>query len=115
MASARLSETRLGLAAALVGGAVARVIDEDPPHHHRGHANELGAVRPVHLPLVDQPEIRLVDERGGLQGVAGALTGQKRARQSPQLVVDERQHLVAGVLVAPATGMCDRVCGTEAR
>ena len=52
------------------------MIDEDPPHHHRGHANELGAVLPVvHLPLVDQPEIRLVHERGGLQGVVEPLAG----------------------------------------
>ena len=71
----------LGLAAALVGGAVARVIDEDPPHHHRGDAHELGAVRPVHLPLVDQPEIRLVHERGGLQGVVAALAD-RNARAS---------------------------------
>jgi hypothetical protein len=51
------------------------VIDEDPPHHHRGHANELGAVLPVHLPLVESPEIRLVHERGGLQGVVEPLAG----------------------------------------
>jgi hypothetical protein len=58
-----------------------RVIDEDPPHHHRGHANELGAVLPVHQPLVDQPEIRLVHERGGLQGVVEPLAA-KNARAS---------------------------------
>ena len=71
---------------------------------NRAQVDDLRAVRPIHLPLVDQPEIRLVDERRGLQRVVRALTEQKGARQAPQLVIDELQHLVAGLLAAPAAG-----------
>jgi hypothetical protein len=89
------------VAAALVRGAIACVIDQDPPHHHRRHPHELGTVLPVHPALIDQPEIRLVHECGGLQGMTGALADEKRACQPPQFVVHEWQHLFAPLLPAP--------------
>src|SRR5690606_25528969 len=59
-ADVRLAERDAsGVSTALVGGAAARVVDENPPHPHGGKADELRAAHPVHAPLIDQPYIRL--------------------------------------------------------
>jgi hypothetical protein len=92
----------LGAGAALFGNAIARVVDEDAAHHHRGEPDELRAVGPVDLPLVDQPQVGFVHQRGGLQGVPGPLLTQVAARQSPQFVVDDRKQLVERSLIAAA-------------
>jgi hypothetical protein len=84
----------LQVAVAFARGTVARV-HENPPHHDRREADELCAILPVHLPLVDQPEVRLVDERGGLERVVAPLAEQIQGGQPAQLVVHEQQHLVA--------------------
>ena len=63
-------------------------------NHLRGHAEEVGAVLPLHARLIDHPHVRLVDERGRLQRVAGALAAQVVGREAAQLRVDERQQLV---------------------
>jgi len=57
------------------------VVDKNAPHHVRGNRKEMRAVLPPDLPLVDQLEIRLVDEGGGGEGVVGALAAQVTARQ----------------------------------
>ena len=44
----------------------------------------------------DQPEVRLVDEGGRLEGLAGRLGGQPAGGELPQLVVHEREHSAAG-------------------
>ena len=88
--------------APLAGGAVAGMVHENPPHHDRREADELRPVLPVHLPLIDQPKVRLVDERCGLEGVVAPLAEQIRGGQPAQLIVHERQHLVARPLVALA-------------
>ena len=99
----------------LLGRAVARVVHQDPPHQARGHAEKLGAVPPVDLTLIDQAEVGLVDERGGLQGMAGTLAAQKLARKATQLVVPRGASGRGHIWFDPATGMCDLVCVTEAR
>ena len=55
------------------------MVHENAPHHDGGHADELRAVLPVHLPLIDEPQVRLVDERGGLERVVGPLAAQVQA------------------------------------
>ena len=44
----------------------------------------------------DQPEVRLVDEGGGLERLARLLRGQPRGRELAQLVVDEREEVGRG-------------------
>ena len=53
----------------------------------------------------DQPEVRLVDEGGRLQGVAGGLGGHPRGGELPQLVVDEREQLGGGLAVTGRRGV----------
>ena len=60
--------------------------------------------QPVGLPAADQPDVRLVDEGGRLEGLPGLLVGQPRGGQLPQLVVDEREQVGRGLRVAGLDG-----------
>src|SRR5262249_46329973 len=58
------------------------------------------AVVPVQLRAAAQPQVDLVDEGGGLQGVAVALAAQVPPGDLPQLAVDQRQQFLGRRLVA---------------
>ena len=66
------------------------------------------AVLPLHLLHVDQPQIRLVDERRRLQGMAAPLTLHVARGNAAQLRVDERQQRVERVGLAPVPGQEQR-------
>ena len=70
------------------------MVDEDPAHRLRGDGEEVTAVLPVHPRLVDETEIRLVDERGRLERVAAALLSEVTPGELPELGVDERHQLL---------------------
>jgi hypothetical protein len=53
----------------------------------------------VEVLIPDQPQVRLVDEGGGVEGLAGGFGGHACGGELPQLVVDERQE-VGGLSVA---------------
>ena len=53
----------------------------------------------------DQPEVRLVDEGGGLERLARLLPGQPGGGQLAQLVVDEGQQVGRGLRVAGRGGI----------
>ena len=55
----------------------------------------------------DQPQVRLVDQGGGLEGVARLLGGQARGGELAQLVVDEREQFGGGLRVAGRGGVED--------
>ena len=50
--------------------------------------------------VADQPQVRLVDQGGGVEGVAGGLGRHARGGERPQFVVDERQEVGGGLAVA---------------
>jgi hypothetical protein len=54
---------------------------------------------PVHAVQLDEPEVGLVHEIGGLEAVAGALPAQVAGGQSAQLLVDEGKEPCRGPLV----------------
>ena len=64
------------------------VIDEHPAHDLRGDTEEMGPILPVTCPLVDEPQVRLVNECGWLQGVAGSLAAKLARRNPAQLGID---------------------------
>jgi len=77
----------------VVAAALARTpgpgaLHQDPAHDPGGDAQEMGAVPPVDVGL-DEPQVRLVHQRRGLQGPAGRIPPQLRAREPPKLPVDE--------------------------
>ena len=59
-------------AAALLGASSPRVVDQNPPHHAGGDAEEVRAIAPLDLPLIDEAHVRFVDERRRLQRMTGA-------------------------------------------
>ena len=76
----------------------AGLIDQDAPHGLGGGGEEVAAVVPACcVGRPDEPQIRLVDEGGCVQSVAGGFFGHPGGRQFPQLFVDQRQQLFGGV------------------
>jgi len=65
------------------------VIYEDLAHQIGGNPKEMSPVLAAHTGLVYQPEIRLVDQGCGLQGVIRTLTTEIMTGQSAQLIVDQ--------------------------
>src|SRR5262249_15762762 len=78
------------------GGAGGGVAHQEAPHHRGGDAEEGGAARPVPLPLVDQPQERLVDQVVGLEGMAFPLVIEVPPGEPPELAVDQRHELLQG-------------------
>ena len=76
------------------------MVHEDVPHHASRHGEEMRAIVPGHLRRVDEPDIRLVDERRRLEAVPRALARHAAPRDLVQLPVDERNQSLEGGLVA---------------
>ena len=57
--------------------------------------------------VADEPEVRLVDQGGGLEGLPGLLLGQPLGRELAELVVDQRQELLGRLGVALLDGRED--------
>jgi hypothetical protein len=93
-----------GVAAALLITAGAGVIHEDATHDAGRNGEEVRAVVPRDGLRVHEPEIGLVDERGGLEAVACPLAGPTAPRDVVELVVDERNQLRERSLVALSPG-----------
>ena len=79
-----------------------RAVDEDASHAGRGDGEEVGAVLPADAGLVDEPEVGLVDEGGGLEGVAAAFLAHVGVGELSELVVDEGEEVAGGGAVAVA-------------
>ena len=85
------------LRALLAAGAV----DQDPPHRlGRGGEEVAPAVPACSAARVHQPQVGLVDQGRGLEGLPGLLAGQPLGGQLAQLVVDQRQELLGRLGVA---------------
>ena len=67
----------------------AGVVDQDAAHAFRGRREEVGAIAPRGLLVAAETEPDLVDERGGLEGLAGRLPRQLGGGQPAQFVVDQ--------------------------
>src|SRR5262249_36511670 len=104
---AGLERDMLDVAAAL-RIAAARMVDEDAAHRLSRDGEEVGAVLPVHAPVVDQAHVRLVDQRSGLQAVAGPLAFHVAVREAAKLVVHDRGQPGERALVAVAPGTQER-------
>ena len=85
------SQTAAGLEALLVSGA----LDENPPHGlGRGGEEVAPAIPVLRLAAAEEPQVRLVDQGGGLERLAGPFATQLGRRDPAQLVVDQRQELL---------------------
>jgi hypothetical protein len=53
----------------------------------------------------DESEVRLVNQGGGLKGVVGRFGGHACRRESPQLVVHEREQVRGGLAITSRGGV----------
>ncbi len=58
----------------------------------------------VEMLIPDQPQVSLMDQGGGVEGVPGTLRGHPRGREFPQFVVDEREQVGRRLAVAGRRG-----------
>jgi hypothetical protein len=69
-----------------------RMVDEHAPHDPRRHRQEVHAILECEVE-VDDPRVRLVHDRGRLEGVIHTLVAHVRRRDAPQLRVDRLREL----------------------
>ncbi len=79
-------------------------VHQDAPHQLRGHGEEVRAVLPPHAARIDQAQIGLVDERRGLQRVAGTLSRHVAMREPVEFVVHQRHQPIQRLLVSLIPG-----------
>ncbi len=65
---------------------------------------EMRTVLPIHLLALDQADVGFIDERAGLQFVAGSFAAQIVMRHAAQFVVNQWHQLVGGLRVTLASG-----------
>jgi hypothetical protein len=65
-------------------------VDQDLSHGFGGDAEEVAATGIGSI--ADEPKVRLVHERGGIETVIGTFLGHLHRGQPAKLVVDERQQ-----------------------
>ena len=95
-------------AAVLLAPLAAGILDQDAAHGLGGGGEEVPAAVPAPiLRRADEPEVRLVDQGGGLERLAGPLPGQPMRGQPAELVVDQRQELIGRSGVALLDGRED--------
>jgi hypothetical protein len=61
-------------------------------------------ILPPHIARIDQPLVSLVDQSGGLQGVAGALSPHTAMREAVQLLINEWIEPIERLQIAATPG-----------
>jgi len=109
----RFVQSEFGLKAAALGGVLgAGVIDQDLAHDVGCHGQEMRPVAVIRLLLAEDAEVQLVNQRGGLQGMARPFVAQESFRDFAEFGVKERDEAVERALVAIGQVLekqCDRL------
>src|SRR5262249_21277145 len=74
-------------------------IGENAAHQLGTDGQKMGSVLPAYLPHIYQPQVDLIDERGGLQGMACGFAGHIALCRLVQLVVHKRRKLFQRLFV----------------
>jgi hypothetical protein len=93
-----------------------RLIDQQSAHRLRSRSEEVSPAVPMVVGLaIDEADIDFMNKSRGLKRLAGSFLSHLLRRQSPQLVIDQRQQILGGVWVAQfdrRQDLCDLVqCG----
>ena len=70
------------------------MIHQHSSHQLRGDAEEVTSILPIDLPLIEEPQIRLVDDGGDLQTIVSPFAAQAARSEDTQLVMDERHKAI---------------------
>jgi hypothetical protein len=98
----RLPPTALGC------GSGARSIHQQVAHDLSRQRQEVHPVRKIYLGSIYQPKIRLVNQGGRAQRVRSSRLPQALVRQLAELIVHERDQLIAGTLVTRTPAFQER-------
>jgi hypothetical protein len=79
-------------------------VDQDPSHQLSGNGDKVRAILPADAAGVDQPDVSLVHQGGGLKGVASLLPTHAAFGQTVEFVVHQRRQLAQRGLIAIAPG-----------
>jgi hypothetical protein len=97
----------LTIAAAFDPGVPASAFDQDPTHGPcRGTEKVTTVIPSLGIIGPQKSQVRLMNERGGLQGVPGGFVGQACAGEAAQLVVHQGQQ-VGSCLGVSLTGLAE--------
>ena len=72
------------------------------PHFTRDGGEEVSPVLPVRIVRAEQPQVHLVDQARGPQGVTGPFLPEIAGRDATQLRVHERHQLIPRLFVSAA-------------
>jgi hypothetical protein len=72
----------------------AGIVDKNLTHKLGGYGKEMSAALPLQTPHPDQSKIRLMNQRGALQGVVWPFVPQLKVGQTPQFFVDQGKQRV---------------------
>lgn len=99
-----------GSAAAALGEAGARVVDENVAHDGGGDGEKVAAVADLDRRLAEEPDVDFMNQRRGLERVGVLFAGQSSLGENPQLFVNLRDEQVAGggIALAPAADQFER-------
>ncbi len=95
-------------AAALGGAASLRAIGENVPHRDRGERKKMGAIVPLRARLVDELDVRLVDQRRGDERRGFAPREPVPVSDLPKLVVEQDRDAVERITM-PASKSIEEV------
>jgi hypothetical protein len=76
------------------------VVDKDAAHDPCRYTVEMRPILPVDVALFDQPQVRLVNERGWLERMARAFVSKLTGGNPAQLGIHERQQTIEGASIA---------------
>lgn len=76
------------------------VVDQDAAHRLSGGGKKMSPVLPLRLLIATQAQPSFVNESGGLQGLAGILTGHFLRGELAQFLIDQRQEFVRRLRIA---------------
>jgi hypothetical protein len=96
------------------GPARARARAQNIPHHLGHQRKKTSSIRQLEVRSADYPEIRFMNEPGGIERRVGRAIAQPGVCQLAQPIIDQRHELIAGVLVSGAPALqqpCDVVRG----
>jgi hypothetical protein len=65
-----------------------RILHQDPPHHLGRDREKMGAILPPHALVIHQTQVSFIDQRRGLEAVAGALAPHVTAGQAVELIIN---------------------------
>ena len=76
------------------------MVDQYAPHHLRRNCEEVGAILPLHSLVVHQAHVRLVYQRGCLEGVVRPLALHVAVSEATKFIINDRCQTIQRALIS---------------